>query len=276
MTYDGADYVYKKNLQGDIIGILDSNLNEVVKYTYDSWGKVLSVTDAEGKEVTDEYNIGLVNPFRYKGYYYDYETGYYYLKTRYYNPEWGRFLNADGLFESGHEVLGNNLYTYCSNNPINYCDPDGQLLATLTSVFLTIAGKVAIATGIIVGGTIVTVGVVATVDAIAKATTSNSKRNTTKQDNKTNTKSNKKKSNIPKPPTSKYPTDINTPPAPGFEWKGKGTPGSGKGNYYNPKTGESLRPDLNHPKPIPPHWDYKLTRNGPSYRWFPDGSIEPK
>ena len=194
MTYDGADYVYKKNLQGDIIGILDSNLNEVVKYTYDSWGKVLSVTDAEGKEVTDEYNIGLVNPFRYKGYYYDYETGYYYLKTRYYNPEWGRFLNADGLFESGHEVLGNNLYTYCSNNPINYCDPDGQLLATLTSVFLTIAGKVAIATGIIVGGTIVTVGVVATVDAIAKATTSNSKRNTTKQDNKTNTKSNKKKS----------------------------------------------------------------------------------
>ena len=81
-------------------------------------------------------------------------------------------------------MLGNNLYTYCSNNPINYCDPDGQLVSMISSLLLPIIGKVAIITGVAVGGT------VATVDAIANAITSNSKRNTTKQDNKTNIKRN--------------------------------------------------------------------------------------
>ncbi len=136
-------YYYKKNLQGDIIGILDSDYNEVVKYTYDSWGKVLSITDTEGNEITDEFHIGLVNPFRYRGYYYDQETGFYYLKSRYYNPEWGRFLNADGVLND--TILGKNLYAYCENNPINYSDQDGKA-ATLLSVVTAVVGVVLVVT----------------------------------------------------------------------------------------------------------------------------------
>jgi len=86
LNYNNAQYYYKKNLQGDIIGILDSNLQEVVKYTYDSWGKVLTITDAQDNPITDESNIGHINPYRYRGYRYDKETELYYLQSRYYNP----------------------------------------------------------------------------------------------------------------------------------------------------------------------------------------------
>ena len=64
------------------------------------------------------------NPFRYRGYYYDIETKYYYLQTRYYNPEWGRFLNADSALYS--HMIGFNMFAYCDNNPINYVDPVGE------------------------------------------------------------------------------------------------------------------------------------------------------
>ena len=65
------------------------------------------------------------NPFRYRGYYYDTETGLYYLQSRYYNPQWGRFLNADGLVSTGQGLLGYNMYAYCNNNPVMYVDPTG-------------------------------------------------------------------------------------------------------------------------------------------------------
>ena len=66
------------------------------------------------------------NPFRYRGYYYDTETGLYYLQSRYYNPAWGRFLNADGYINANGDLTGYNMYAYCSNNPIMYVDPTGQ------------------------------------------------------------------------------------------------------------------------------------------------------
>mgnify|MGYP003510303483 CR=1 FL=1 len=81
---------YNLNLQGDVIGIFDSTGTEVVQYTYDEWGKVLSVTG------TLASTIGQTNPIRYRGYYYDAETGFYLTGTRYYDPEIGRFINADG------------------------------------------------------------------------------------------------------------------------------------------------------------------------------------
>jgi len=125
LKYNGNTYNYVKNLQGDIIGILDSNYNQVVTYKYDSWGKILSIKDSQGNEITDNANIGIINPFRYRSYYYDTETGLYYLNSRYYNPIWGRFLNADGIIGANQDILGNNLYAYVSNNPIMFSDNNG-------------------------------------------------------------------------------------------------------------------------------------------------------
>ena len=108
-----AKYAYIQNLQGDIVGIVDSNGTEVVKYTYDAWGRVLSATGSLAA------TLGTVQPFRYRGYVYDVETGLYYLRSRYYNPMWGRFINADVLMKE-------NLYCYCENNPLVLIDSSGK------------------------------------------------------------------------------------------------------------------------------------------------------
>lgn len=97
LTYNGNQYYYVKNIQNDIIGILNSNLEQIVRYEYDSWGNIISITDNNGNAITDETNIGLINPYRYRSYRYDSEIDMYYLNSRYYNPEWGRFINADGI-----------------------------------------------------------------------------------------------------------------------------------------------------------------------------------
>ena len=118
---NGTDtYLYTKNLQGDITGIADENGNIVTTYTYDAWGKVLSVTG------TAASTIGKANPFRYRGYYYDTETELYYLQSRYYNPEWGRFINADSTDYLGYGgFVSYNLFAYCENNPVSYFDSNG-------------------------------------------------------------------------------------------------------------------------------------------------------
>ena len=113
VEYNGTKYAYIHNLQGDIVGIIDSTGAEVVQYTYDAWGKVLSVAG------TMASSLGTIQPFRYRGYVYDVETGLYYLRSRYYNPEWGRFINADVLMKG-------NLFAYCSNNPENRFDVSGN------------------------------------------------------------------------------------------------------------------------------------------------------
>ncbi len=95
--YGGEVNYYVKNLQGDIIGILDQNYNEIVTYEYDSWGKLLSIKDNLGNEITDETNIGIINPFRYRGYYYDTEAELYYLNSRYYNPRWWKVFSKGAL-----------------------------------------------------------------------------------------------------------------------------------------------------------------------------------
>ena len=101
-------YYYLFNAQGDVIGIVDSNGTQVVNYTYGAWGDILSVTG------TLASTIGQLNPIRYRGYYYDAETGFYYLQTRYYDPEICRFINADGVISgTGESVKGYNLFVYC-------------------------------------------------------------------------------------------------------------------------------------------------------------------
>ena len=129
LKYNEKIYFYKKNYQGDIIGIYDSNYNLIVNYKYDSWGNIISITDDNGNNITDTNNIGIINPFRYRSYYYDTETKLYYLNSRYYNPLWGRFINADILlFQDSSSTLGMNLYIYCNNNPTNNSDSNGQFV----------------------------------------------------------------------------------------------------------------------------------------------------
>ena len=98
----------------------------VVQYTYDAWGKILTTTGSMAS------TLGVHNPLRYRGYVYDTETGLYYLQSRYYDPQMGRFINADALVSTGQGILGNNMFAYCLNDPVNYCDPTGNFAGDLT------------------------------------------------------------------------------------------------------------------------------------------------
>ena len=125
LIYNNNTYYYEKNLKGDIIGILNSQYQKVLSYEYDNWGKILSIKDSLGQPITDPTNIGIINPFRYRGYYYDEETGFYYLNSRYYNPEWCRFISPDIMLSSNQDFPSFNLYVYASNNPIVFSDSSG-------------------------------------------------------------------------------------------------------------------------------------------------------
>ncbi|MDE6000983.1 MAG: RHS repeat-associated core domain-containing protein, partial [Clostridia bacterium] len=126
VKYNGETYFYRKDVQGNIIAILDSIGNVVVKYVYDAWGNH-AIVDINGEEITE--GIGVLNPFRYRGYFYDTETGLYYLQTRYYDPEIGRFISQDSIDYADPETInGLNLYAYCLNNPIMAVDPTGTKL----------------------------------------------------------------------------------------------------------------------------------------------------
>ena len=121
--YQGKMYFYQTNLQGDIIGIVDSKGSQVVVYRYDAWGEVLVSSDASG------FGLAQINPLRYRGYYYDQETGLYYLQTRYYDPKVRRFLNADDasvLTKDPEQLTEKNLYAYCDDNPVMYRDDTGM------------------------------------------------------------------------------------------------------------------------------------------------------
>ncbi len=153
LQYNNDTYYYVKNNQDDIIGILDSNYNIVANYAYDSWGNIISITDGNGNDVSSDLNhIANINPYRYRSYYYDKETNLYYLNSRYYNPVWGRFLNAD-IGVDTESLLGTNLYQYGYNNPINTIDNEGTWPKWLKTVAIVTVAVVAVA-----AITLVTVG----------------------------------------------------------------------------------------------------------------------
>ena len=122
VTYNGVDYFYVYNLQGDVVALIDANGTQVVEYGYDAWGNPISKTG------TLAATLGTLNPFRYRGYVYDEETGLYYLRSRYYNPNWCRFVNADANIGHSQEIHSHNMMAYCCNRPIGYSDPDGKWL----------------------------------------------------------------------------------------------------------------------------------------------------
>jgi RHS repeat-associated protein len=140
---EGASmYYYLRNGQNDIIGILDNTGAQVVSYVYDSWGNPIS---SSGTLAT---TIGADNPFRYRGYYFDSETGLYYLNSRYYDPEVGRFTSSDDIISSVKSIFGYNSYSYSYNNPVNMSDESGHWPNWATKVVATIAiiGVLAIVT----------------------------------------------------------------------------------------------------------------------------------
>ena len=144
VRFNGTDYFYIYNLQNDAVAIVDTNGTQVVEYGYDAWGNPISKTG------TLAATLGTLNPFRYRGYVYDEETGLYYLRNRYYKPAWRRFINADNhdLLSQFRETLGNkNLYEYCNNNPLNKLDSTGNF-------GLLIGMAVGAITGAIVSGVV--------------------------------------------------------------------------------------------------------------------------
>lgn len=125
--------------------VYDSNGTQVVAYTYDAWGNPLTTTG------TMAGTLGKLNPFRYRGYVYDTETGLYYLGSRYYNPETGRFINADNSISNSFEsVHGYNLFAYCFNNPVNMNDSSGSWPKWLEKVAKVVAVAAIVVTAAIV------------------------------------------------------------------------------------------------------------------------------
>ena len=124
--FNGSEHFYLYNAQGDVVAIANYSGEVVVEYTYDAWGNPLSCTGS----LAD--TLGRKNPFRYRGYVYDEETGLYYLKSKYYDPRVGRFICADKIFDYHAGLLQTDLFSYCANNPVNTYDEDGySLLVTL-------------------------------------------------------------------------------------------------------------------------------------------------
>ena len=120
VTYNDVDYFYVYNLHGDVVALIDANGTQVVEYGYDAWGNPISKTGSLAA------TIGTLNPFRYRGYVYDEETGLYYLRSRYYNPEWKRFVSSDRFLGQTGNLLAHNSYTYCYNRVVRYYDDGGE------------------------------------------------------------------------------------------------------------------------------------------------------
>ncbi len=111
-----STYYYVLNLQGDVVKLVTSSGSAVATYEYDAWGNILS----QSGSMADK------NPLRYRGYYYDTETGFYYLQSRYYDPANRRFINADTYASTGQDFIGTNMFSYCGNNPVSRYDDGGD------------------------------------------------------------------------------------------------------------------------------------------------------
>ena len=144
VNYNGTYYYYVRNGQNDIIRLIDGDNNTVVEYAYDSWGRQISCTGSLAS------TLGTQNPFRYRGYVYDEETGLYYVASRYYDPEVGRWINSDNMITTGSDLTGLNLFAYCGNNPVNRVDPSGQFwISAIIKAVVAVVSVVAVVTKVV-------------------------------------------------------------------------------------------------------------------------------
>ena len=130
-TADGTStaYYFRRNLYGDVVAIYNRKGTKQAEYAYDAYGNCTIIDNTNS-------TIASANPFRYRGYYLDSETGWYFLNARYYNPEWRRFISPDSTsYLDPESVNGLNLYSYCNNDPVNYCDPSGHWIETVFDLF---------------------------------------------------------------------------------------------------------------------------------------------
>ena len=155
VKYNGTSYYYVTNAFGDVLAILDDEGAEVVAYSYDAWGNILSTSGSMAS------TLGAYNPLRYRSYVFDQETGLYYLQSRYYNPAICRFISADSISYLGADgtPVSYNLFAYCNNNPVMYSDPTGNLPSWVT--------KFLVGTAVIAGAAILFVATAGTGTALA-------------------------------------------------------------------------------------------------------------
>ena len=132
VKYNGTYYYYLYNGQGDVVKLIDGDGVSQVEYTYDTWG-ACSVTGSLAN------TLGAKNPFRYRGYVYDTETRLYYLESRYYDPETGRFISSDTLMSTGQSALGYNMFAYCGNNPVVRKDSEGTFWHLIVGAVVGVA-----------------------------------------------------------------------------------------------------------------------------------------
>ena len=270
MTYQRANdapqtYYYVLNLQGDVVKLIDENGAEVASYEYDAWGNVLSQSGS----------MASTNPLRYRGYYHDSETGFYYLQSRYYDPAMHRFINADSYASTGQGFIGTNMFAYCHNSPVAFYDTEGNMATEATIAATNWWNPI----GWIAGGILVVEVVVAAVvisEEIDSESAIKSHEISEKQANGEPTptvSSSKKEKEKPKTPDVTYPGDDPSQAPDGYEWRGKDEPGGKRGGYANKNGTDSWHPDLDHPDGVEPHWDYN-NGHGNKWRVYPDGRID--
>jgi RHS repeat-associated protein len=304
---NNAVYYYHFDGLGSVVALSDVNSVLVERYTYDVFGRP-AIRDANGTEIAAS---AFANPYLFTGRAYDAETGLYYYRARYYDYATGRFLQAD---PTGY-ADGLNLYAYVGNNPAIFSDAyglckedslwknlwKGKYVGTGYGEFALrhyannyvnangLLEKYANALGMVFSSlwqeetwkyTALTLAAAYVADRALNRGASGA----------VDVPSIPVPDSTPAPPSTSpapdpaptnsgpsYPGDDPTTGPEGTEWRGKpgSTPGGPEGNFYNPETKESFHPDLEHPEPIEPHWDYKAP-DKTRYRIYPDGRIEPK
>ena len=257
-------YYYVLNLQGDVVKLIHYipgfEYESVATYEYDAWGNVSS----SGR-------LAEINPLRYRGYYYDSETGFYYLQSRYYDPVNRRFISADRHLSTGQGFVGTNMFAYCNNSPVFLADYDGDEAETVEWWAATMWWLCAADGPIPVGDMLYGLGILA-LGGISIWAVSDSQDESTVSEARAGSE---EATDVTEVPDVTYPGDDPAEAPDGTSWRGSGPQGSKEGNYYNQETGESWHPDLDHPDPIGPHWDYR-DRAGAWWRIGKGNIITPK
>ena len=286
---DGKVSVYLYDGHGSVVGLANESGVVTDTYSYDAFGNLLKT-----KGSTE-------NCYRYCGEQFDETTGLYYLRARYMDTSTGRFISQDSYQGSISAPVSLHKYLYANANPVMNSDPSGYFTLedveigtageTILNVAYQMANQSAMRIGMAILASVITIADVAlftyiiteylldNINNIASGATTSAEGNDEirdKTDKEKEGESDDTDGDDESTDSPDYPGDNpNKAPGDDWEWKGKGSPDEEKGNWTNPNTGKSLHPDLKHPEPYGPHWDYK-SPDGKWYRIFPDGTIIPK